>query len=220
MGNRPRHPAVCALSPCRTQSPAPQDPPLTLENPFPLHLQRDRCFPCQEPPDNVTLSLLSQLHRKSVQVNEVTQECLAWPAAFTEAMTAIWFAQEGLKPRSKKQQTNKLKTNKTNSCPHSPAIVLCRGYVKQGTYCFSEEQAKPSYLSLPANMPCWCPLHAPDPSPLTIWDFTTFVACCTPQLPPLFLLNPASVLHTDECLLRLVLDVSSNRQKLRCCGAR
>lgn len=92
------HPESCSSGPFAD--------PFTLQNPFPLHLQRDRCFPCQEPPDNLTLSLLSQLHRKSVQVNRVTEECWTWPAAFTEAMTAIWFAQEGLKPRLKKNKPN------------------------------------------------------------------------------------------------------------------
>lgn len=89
----------------------------------------------------------------------------------------------------------------------------------QGTYCFLEGQAKSTYSSLPASTACWCPVHARDPSPLTIWGFTTFTACCTPQLPPLFLPNPASVLHTDECVLHLVLDVSSSRRKLRRHGA-
>lgn len=50
--------------------------------------------------------------------------------------------------------------------------------------------------------------------------FYTSVACCTPQLSPLFLLNSASVLHTDEYVLHLVLDASSTLRKLRHCGAR
>lgn len=51
----------------------------------------------------------------------------------------------------------------------------------------------------------WCPVHAQDPFPLPIWAFTTLVSCYTPQLLPLFLLNPVPVLHTDEFVLHLVL---------------
>lgn len=100
---------------------------------------------------------------------------------------------------------------KKHTCPRCPAPMLCRGYVVQGTYRFLEGQAKSTYLSIPASTTCWCPVHTRDPSPLTIWDFITFIVCCAPQLPPLFLLNPASVLHTDEHVLHLVLDVSSTR---------
>lgn len=85
-------------------------------------------------------------------------------------------------------------------CPCCPAPMLCRRYVVQGIYCFLEGQAKPTYFPFPASTVCWCPEHAKDPSPLTIWGFTTFTACCTPQLPHLFLLNPDLVLHTDECV--------------------
>lgn len=70
--------------------------------------------------------------------------------------------------------------------------------------CFLEGKQKSTYLSLPARRACWCPVQAQDPLPLPIWAFTTLVACCTPQLLPLFLLNP--VLHTDEYVLHLVLD--------------
>lgn len=108
---------------------------------------------------------------------------------------------------------------KSHICPGCPAPVLCRGFVVQGTYHFLERQAESTYLSLPASTTCWCPVHTRDPSSLTIWGFTTFVACCAPQLPPLFLLNPASVLHTDEYGLHLVLDVSSTQWKLRHRGA-
>lgn len=72
--------------------------------------------------------------------------------------------------------------------------------------CFLRGKQKSTQLSLPARRACWCPVHAQDPLPLTIWVFITLVPCCTPQLLPLFLLNPAPVLHTDECVLHLVLD--------------
>lgn len=73
-------------------------------------------------------------------------------------------------------------------------------------FSFLKGKQKSTYLSLPASSACWCPVHAQDPFPLTIWVFSTLVACCTPQLLPLFLLKPAPVLHTDEYVLHLVLD--------------
>lgn len=98
---------------------------------------------------------------------------------------------------------------KPHTCPHCAAPVLCRENLVQVILCFLEAKHKPTYLSLPASSACWCPVHAQDPSPHTIWAFTTLVACCSPQLPPLFLLNPAQVLHTDEYVLHLVLDEQS-----------